>query len=579
MNKILIVEDEAAIRDLIKIGLETKGYKCDYANDGELAANLIENKLYDLILLDIMLPKIDGYELLEYTKQVVDIPIIFITAKSQTKDIIKGLKNGADDYITKPFETEELIARVEAVLRRYNKINENMKIGDVTINTVARKVKLNNKTIEESTNRNIKENTLEKCYLENSIISNIQIGEEITNEKIIEYIKKLYSYMENEKDMIALYTNNGEKIFSNFEEIDNVNVQELFDTEMDKRCLRKIKDKNYMLLSTCWTINSQIIYIINIYDISYIYQKRDRQLIDILYADIIILAVSSVFVAIFSIILNKPIKVLNETSQKISMGKFSERVDIKSQDEIGELSNSFNIMAEQIENKINSLNLSIKQKNDFITGFTHEIKTPMTAIIGYSDLLRLRKCNKEVTKKALDYIYHESKRLEKLSYKLMSLMSVSEDKIELKNIEIKKFIEKISKKILLEQINLELQVEKAVVKLDEDLLEIVIRNLVENAKKAEPKDKVILIQGKLMGNKYRISIKDKGKGIPKEHIKRVTEDFYMVDKSRSRENGGSGIGLSLCKKILELHNSEINIKSREHIGTTVYFELEVINEK
>lgn len=82
-----------------------------------------------------------------------------------------------------------------------------------------------------------------------------------------------------------------------------------------------------------------------------------------------------------------------------------------------------------------------------------------------------------------------------------------------------------------------------------------------------------------MGNKYRISIKDKGKGIPKEHIKRVTEDFYMVDKSRSRENGGSGIGLSLCKKILELHNSEINIKSREHIGTTVYFELEVINEK
>ena len=75
--------------------------------------------------------------------------------------------------------------------------------------------------------------------------------------------------------------------------------------------------------------------------------------------------------------------------------------------------------------------------------------------------------------------------------------------------------------------------------------------------------------------KYRISVRDKGRGIPKQHIERVTEDFYMVDKSRSRENGGSGIGLSLCKKIIELHNSKINIESEEGIGTTVYFDLDI----
>lgn len=148
MNKILIVEDENAISDLIKIGLETQGYKCEIAKDGQEAADKIEKNQYDLILLDIMLPKIDGYELLEYIKQVGDIPTIFITAKGQTKDKVKGLKAGSDDYITKPFELDELIARVEAVLRRYNKLSENIQIGNITINSIARTVRKSDTKIE-----------------------------------------------------------------------------------------------------------------------------------------------------------------------------------------------------------------------------------------------------------------------------------------------------------------------------------------------------------------------------------------------------------------------------------------------
>ncbi|MFG6318398.1 MAG: response regulator transcription factor [Clostridia bacterium] len=141
MSKVLIVEDEIAISDLIKIELESKGYKCDVANDGEIGADYIEKNNYDLLLLDIMLPNVDGYELLEYNKQTKQIPTIFITAKSQTKDKIKGLNEGADDYIIKPFEMGELIARIEAVLRRYNKVNETKKIGNIEINISARTVK------------------------------------------------------------------------------------------------------------------------------------------------------------------------------------------------------------------------------------------------------------------------------------------------------------------------------------------------------------------------------------------------------------------------------------------------------
>ena len=148
MNSILIVEDEESISDLIKIELESQGYKCDVANDGELAFDYIDNKNYDLILLDIMIPKIDGYEILEYIKMSKELPAIFITAKSQTKDKIKGLREGADDYITKPFEIEELIARIEAVLRRYNKARDIIKIDNVEINISAREVKVNNNKVE-----------------------------------------------------------------------------------------------------------------------------------------------------------------------------------------------------------------------------------------------------------------------------------------------------------------------------------------------------------------------------------------------------------------------------------------------
>lgn len=148
MNRILIVEDEIAICDLLKISLSAQGYQCECASDGEMAADLLEQKNYDLVLLDIMLPKIDGYELLEYIKQTTQTPVIFITAKSQTKDKIKGLTQGADDYITKPFEMGELIARVEAVLRRFHKTSDCIEIENVVINVVARSVKKENERIE-----------------------------------------------------------------------------------------------------------------------------------------------------------------------------------------------------------------------------------------------------------------------------------------------------------------------------------------------------------------------------------------------------------------------------------------------
>ena len=139
MIRILIVEDEKPIADLLDMSLTSAGYSCDCLDNGAAAADAVESRRYDLILLDVMLPGIDGFELMEYLAPL-EIPVIFITARSTVKDRIKGLKLGADDYIVKPFEIAELLARVETVLRRYHKTDTRLVVDDVVVDTQSRVV-------------------------------------------------------------------------------------------------------------------------------------------------------------------------------------------------------------------------------------------------------------------------------------------------------------------------------------------------------------------------------------------------------------------------------------------------------
>lgn len=130
MIHILVVEDERAISDLIRLNLIRAGYECTMAYDGKTAADILETRNFDLVLLDIMLPFINGYELMEYIRPL-KIPVIFITAKAALSDRIKGLTSGAEDYIIKPFEVVELLARVGIVLRRYNKLEQRLAYADI----------------------------------------------------------------------------------------------------------------------------------------------------------------------------------------------------------------------------------------------------------------------------------------------------------------------------------------------------------------------------------------------------------------------------------------------------------------
>ena len=147
MLKLLIVEDERMIADFIGCGLAEANFEYDCAYDGLSAADMIDQNRYDLILLDVMLPGVDGFELMRYIAPL-GIPVIFLTAKAGVDDRVTGLRLGADDYIVKPFEMIELLARIDTVLRRYGKGSVELSLGDVTINTRTRVVTKSGAVIE-----------------------------------------------------------------------------------------------------------------------------------------------------------------------------------------------------------------------------------------------------------------------------------------------------------------------------------------------------------------------------------------------------------------------------------------------
>lgn len=209
MFKILIAEDEEPIANLIRMNLTKAGYKCTWAPDGRMAADHMMNEPFDLVLLDIMIPEINGYELMDYAKNL-NIPVIFLTALGTTENKVKGLKMGADDYLTKPFEIVELLARVEAVLRRYNKSEQLLEVFDVVIDSASRTVTQNGNdvslTMKEfdllllfARNRNI------ALYRE-TIYENVWGGEYVGQSRTVDlHVQRLKKKLHWENRIVAVY--------------------------------------------------------------------------------------------------------------------------------------------------------------------------------------------------------------------------------------------------------------------------------------------------------------------------------------------------------------------------------------
>lgn len=334
-------------------------------------------------------------------------------------------------------------------------------------------------------------------------------------------------------------------------------------------------ENRYFLMTRSYILTDDgNVYLNIIRDISDVFKNRDDQL-GIFYR---IMTGVMILTALFSYVtayhLTKPLSRLSKVARRISEGDLTVRAGIESGDEIGELAADIDEMAGNLENNIDELNDAVRRQEDFVGNFAHELKTPLTSIIGYADMLRSRKLSQETIFSAANYIFTEGKRLEGMSFKLLELLVTKQQDITLVKIDSEYFFDEIEGALTpvmdKDNINLQVTAEPGYIMADMDLFKSVLFNLADNARKATSgkKDANIAITGKALDNKYIIYVIDNGSGIPKEEVNKITEAFYMVDKSRAREQGGAGLGLALCKQIMEVHEGTMEIMSKEGEGTT-----------
>lgn len=330
------------------------------------------------------------------------------------------------------------------------------------------------------------------------------------------------------------------------------------------------KGRNYVVYSR---MMSEYIHLYRIEDITYVQENVINMAIVMA---VITLVVMTVAILILLFVLKKefqPLQQLNDTAKSMAEGFYDKRISIGKRDEIGQLGENFNKMAEAVEMRTKSLEESEQRKTIFMGNLTHELKTPMTAISGYAQTLLTAKISEEDQREALLYIYEECGRLERLSRKMMNLLELGQsDALKMEDTPVKTLFEAAEKscKVILENKQIELQCmeQGEHFRMELDLMTDVMINLIDNAVKAsEPGSQIIL-----RAQDNRIEVQDFGRGIPKEEQEKILEPFYMIDKSRSRKNGGAGLGLALIAVIVQKHNIKMSIDSEPGKGSRFVLE-------
>ena len=365
--------------------------------------------------------------------------------------------------------------------------------------------------------------------------------------------------------------------------------------------IKEESQKHYIYVTSQSMIDEKNLWIVSKCDASEAYTLLDEQIKYFRLIIIVILIAESAAMYFISRYMTKPLEKLNHVSEEIAQGDYATRVNVKSHDEIGLLAQKFNIMAQAVSEHVDELNDMVHRREQFVADFTHEIKTPMTSIIGYADTMRSLELPREEQMMALGYIFSEGKRLESMSQKLFELIYLRRHDIEKERVhmadlcaEVVKVVEPAYEN---RHLTIETEIEDAVLTVNRELLVTALVNLMDNARKASSEGGKVEITGKYVHDKvnstledkkpqkndesadnecadtYEICIIDYGIGMTKEQADRICDEFYMVDKSRARKEGGAGIGMSLVAVILEHHNAKLSVESEFGCGTTMRISL------
>lgn len=282
----------------------------------------------------------------------------------------------------------------------------------------------------------------------------------------------------------------------------------------------------------------------------------------------------SVILAVAVRVVMKPMDRLEEAAKRMEAGEWSARVDIEGKDELAKLGKQFNAMADSVEENIMKLEKQSEQKQELINNLAHEMNTPITSIQGFADYMQISRLSEEERAECLSFITRESKRLKEISTTLLSMVNI-ENKEEMLQEEFSirdlcKRIEELYRKAMdEEEIKLFIECNVERMKGNSILIESFLRNMITNGVRALDNrvNKEIKISIYRDDNKIKLQVEDNGCGIEEKHLENIFEPFYRVDKARSREYGGSGLGLPFCKKIVEMHNGNLQVESKVNEGT------------
>ena len=338
---------------------------------------------------------------------------------------------------------------------------------------------------------------------------------------------------------------------------------------------QEVGGENYIVVCGKLAQSGVALYLLAATDISGVIAQKEQMAAGFAKVYSVTLILSVAVVLALSALITNPIKRMNKAAAGIARGRYSERLPIAGGDEIGELSQSFNMMADAVEGKMSELSESARQKEEFVASFAHELKTPLTSVIGYADMLYQKTLPADQAKDAAWYILNEGLRLEALSLKLMDLIVLGKQEFTLEQMRSDELLSSIAgglKPIFEERkVAFRLEAQPAYVMVEYDLFKTLLLNLIDNSMKAGCSG--IEVAGSLHGGSYIVRVSDDGRGIPAKELKRITEAFYMVDKSRSRRQHGVGLGLSLAARIAQIHGSPLEFRSSEGVGTTVSVKL------
>lgn len=344
------------------------------------------------------------------------------------------------------------------------------------------------------------------------------------------------------------------------------------------------KGGHYLVLVGAIETNGNILYLSTSHGISELYAARNAQRHIYLQVFLVMFLMCGILSYTVSRILMSPLKDLSRASRMIASGRYATRVCVRPQDEIGELSKDFNTMAGQLENNIKQkerhikqLRQSVERQERFVGSFAHEMKTPMTSLIGYADLIGSGTLTREEQIEAAGYIYSEGKRLESLSRKLLELLVLRRRDIPLVSVSPKALVEQLVRRLepayREKGICLSCDCEEGICLMEPDLAWSLLLNLADNAQKSMEDGGELRFCQEMTEEGCRIRVLDDGRGIPPQALKHLAEPFYRVDKARSRKQGGFGLGLALCREIVSLHNGSLRFANRKKGGACVTVEL------